>query len=57
MTEAGGDRVRLPAGIVLKPPVRMEDLKTDMENDLQGAEEFVSLIRAHRKESSRPVTF
>lgn len=28
-TETGGDEVRLPAGVVLKPPVSAEDLKTD----------------------------
>ena len=54
--EAGGDQVRLPAGVVLKPPVRMEDLKTDTEYDPEGAGEFVALIRALRKEGSRPVT-
>ena len=47
--------MRLPAGVVLKPPVSMEDLQTDTEYDPEGAEEFVALIRALRKESSRPV--
>jgi hypothetical protein len=47
--------MRPPAGAVLKPPVTMEDLKTDTECDPQGAEEFVALIRALRKEGSRPV--
>jgi len=37
------------------PPVSLEDLKTDTEYDPEGAEEFVALIRALRKESSRPV--
>ena len=46
--------MRLPAGLVLKPPVSLEDLKTDTEHDPEGAEEFVALIRALRKESSRP---
>ncbi len=46
--------MRLPAGIVLKPPVSMEDLQTNTESDPEGAEEFVALIRALRKESSRP---
>jgi len=46
--------VRLPAGVVLKPPVSIEDLKTETENDREGAEEFVASIRALRKESSRP---
>jgi len=49
------DQVRLPAGLILKPPVSLEDLKTDTEYDPEGAEEFVALIRALRKESSRPV--
>ncbi|HXM43649.1 MAG TPA: hypothetical protein VN924_20610 [Bryobacteraceae bacterium] len=53
--QIGADRVRLPAGLVLKPPVSLEDLKTDTEPDPEGAEEFVALIRALRKESSRPV--
>jgi len=51
----GGDRVQLPAGIVLKPPVSMEDLTTGTEYDPEGAEEFVALIRALRKEGGRPV--
>ena len=54
-TETGGDDARLPAGVVLKPPVSMEDLKKDTEIDPEGAEEFVALIRALRRESSRPV--
>jgi hypothetical protein len=55
-TETGADRVRLPAGLVLKPPVTIEDLKTDTEYDPEGAEEFVALIRALRKEGSRPIS-
>ena len=54
-TEAGGDQVRLPTGVILKPPVTMEDLKTDTECDQGGAEEFVALIRALRKDGSRPI--
>ena len=54
-TEAGGYQVRLPAGLVLKPPVSAEDLKADTERDPEGAEEFVALIRALRKEGPRPV--
>ena len=48
-TRTGGDRVRLPAGVVLKPPVTLEDLKTDTGYDPEGAEEFVAFIRALRK--------
>jgi hypothetical protein len=55
-TETGADQVRLPAGLVLKPPVTIEDLKTDTEYDPEGAEEFVALIRALRKEGSRPIS-
>ena len=55
-TETGGDDVRLPAGVVLKPPVSLDDLKKDTEYDPEGAEEFVALIRALRKESFRPVS-
>lgn len=54
--ETDGDQVRLPAGVVLKPPVSLDDLRTDTEYDPEGAEEFVALIRALRKEGSRPVT-
>ena len=54
--ETGRDQVRLPAGVVLKPPVSLDDLETDTECDPEGAEEFVALIRALRKEGSRPVT-
>jgi hypothetical protein len=53
--ETGADQVRLPAGLVLKPSVSLEELKTDTEYDPEGAEEFVALIRALRKESARPV--
>ena len=52
-SEAIGDEVRLPAGVVLKPPVRAEELEVDTEHDPEGAEEFVALIRALRKEASR----
>lgn len=54
--EAGEDQVRLPAGVVLKPPVSAEDLRTDTEHDPEGAEEFVALIRALRKEGCQPVS-
>jgi hypothetical protein len=33
----------------------MEDLTTGTEYDPEGAEEFVALIRALRKEGGRPV--
>jgi hypothetical protein len=52
--ETGGNQVRLPVGVVLKPPVSLDDLKTDTEHDPRGAEEFVALIRTLRKEGSRP---
>jgi hypothetical protein len=40
-SEAWGDTRRLPAGLTLKRPVSLDDLKTDTEYDPQGAEEFV----------------
>jgi len=49
--ETGADQVRLPAGLVLKPPVSLEDLTADTEYDPEGAEEFVALIRALHKEN------
>jgi hypothetical protein len=52
--EMGGERVRLPAGVILKPPVTVEDLMADTEHDPEGAEEFVALIQALRSERSRP---
>src|SRR6266700_8206811 len=36
--ETGGDQVRLPPGVVLKPPVSVEDLMIDTEHDKEGAE-------------------
>jgi hypothetical protein len=54
--DIGGNEVVLPPGVVLRPPVSLEDLKMDTEHDPEGAEEFVALIRALRKEGSRPVT-
>jgi len=43
-------------GLVLKPPVTVQDLKMNTEHDPEGAEEFVALIRALRREHSRPLT-
>jgi hypothetical protein len=54
--ELGFDQVRLPAGLVLKPPVTIEDLKRDTENDPDGAEEFVALIRTLRREGTRLIS-
>jgi len=54
-TEAGGDRVQLPPGVVLRPPVTLDELRTDTEYDPKGAEEFVALIRALRNERPRPI--
>ena len=48
-TPAGERQVRLPVGIALKPPVRIEDLKADTEYDPEGAEEFVAFIRTARQ--------
>ena len=50
--ETGGDQLRLPIGVVLKPPVSAEDLKTDTEHDPEGADEFVALIRVLRKDQT-----
>ena len=50
--ETGWDQVRLPAGVVLNPPVSLDELKTDTEYDPEGAEEFVALIRANRNEGT-----
>jgi hypothetical protein len=54
--KTSADRVRLPKGVVLLPPVSIEDLKKDIEHDPEGAEEFVALIRALRRPVSAPVT-
>ena len=48
-TETVADRARLPKGLVLLPPVSMDNLKRDTEHDPEGAEEFVALIRALRQ--------
>jgi hypothetical protein len=55
-TKTGGPQLRLPPGVVLRPPVSLEDLSADTEYDPEGAEEFVELVRALRREGSRPVT-
>jgi hypothetical protein len=52
-TEDG--QLRSPVGVVLRPPVSIENLKTDTENDPEGAEEFVALIRDLRSAGSRPI--
>jgi hypothetical protein len=44
----GGEQLRLPQAVVPRPPVGLEDLSTDTENDPDGAEEFVALVRALR---------
>ena len=54
--ETGGNQVRLPEGVVLKPPVSLDELKSDTEYDPEGAEEFVALIRANRNEGLTAVT-
>jgi hypothetical protein len=53
--QTGGGQLRLPGGVVLKPPVSAEGLKADTEHDPEGAEEFVALIRALRRAESRPL--
>ena len=55
-TETGTSRARLPKGFVLLPPVSVDDLKKDTEHDPEGAEEFVTLIRALRQSDSRSAT-
>ena len=52
-TPTGERQVQLPAGIALKLPVSIEDLKADTEYDPGGAVEFVAFIRAARKEISQ----
>ena len=47
-TKIGGPQLRLPPGVVLRPPVSLEDLSMDTEYDPEGAEEFVALVRALR---------
>ena len=54
--QENGEQVRLPAGVVLKPPVSLDDLKTDTEYDPEGAEEFAALIHALRREESPTMT-
>jgi hypothetical protein len=48
-TQTGGDRLQ---AVLLRPPVSIDDLRADTENDPEGAEEFATLIRALRKENS-----
>ena len=54
-TETATSRVRLPGGLVLLPPVSMDDLSKDTEHDPEGAEQFVALIRQLRHADSRSV--
>jgi hypothetical protein len=56
IAETATSRARLPGGLVLLPPVSVEDLKKDTEHDPEGAEEFVALIRRLRQLDSRSVT-
>ena len=43
------------SGVVFKPALTAAELRADTEYDPDGAEEFGALIRAPRKEGSRPV--
>ncbi|MGA2598673.1 MAG: hypothetical protein ABSH09_16985 [Bryobacteraceae bacterium] len=43
----------VPEGLIIKPPVSAAALKTHTENDPEGAEEFVALIRAHCKPAAK----
>ena len=52
-SQTWGDRERLPAGVTLKRPVSLDDLKTDTEHDPEGADEFVAFIRAARQGNSQ----
>lgn len=49
-SDTSSDEVPFPPGVVFRPPVTIEDLKTDIEHDPEGAEEFVALIRALHQE-------
>jgi hypothetical protein len=53
--ERGAGQVRLPKGVVLLPPVSLEDLKKDIGQDPRDAEEFVAFIRALRRPAPRDV--
>ena len=53
---AGVGQLKLPGGVVLKPPVSVEDLQADTECDPEGAEEFVAIIRALRRAEPRSIT-
>jgi hypothetical protein len=55
-TQTRDDDTKRPASVILKPPVSAEDLRADTEHDPEGADEFVALIRALRREGSRQVT-
>jgi hypothetical protein len=55
-SETSPDQVRFPPGVVSRSPVTIEDLKTDIEHDPEGADEFVALIRALRQEGSRELS-
>ena len=46
-------RLRFPDDVIIKPPLSEETLKILTENDPEGADEFVALIRALRNEGSR----
>ncbi len=45
---------RLPAGVVLRPPVEMRELAKDVDHDPAEAEALVALIREMRREGTEP---
>ncbi len=50
--ELSGSGARLPKGLVLLPPVRLDDLRKDTEHDPEGAN-AVALVRTLRQSDSR----
>jgi hypothetical protein len=54
MNEMVTSTLTLPPGLVLLPPVSLEDLKKDTEQDPEGAAAFVALIRRMRDTELHP---
>ena len=51
---ASAGETRLPAGLVLKPPVKMRELADDVDHDPAEAEALVAVIRHMRREGTEP---
>lgn len=54
--ETSANPAMLRNGLVLLPPVSLDDLRKDIEHDPAGVDEFVALMRSLRQPNARAFT-